>query len=443
MQRQFLSARRKTVAALFCAIVACGRTTPSTPDVPTVAGSSARVIVHVDRTGLGGGSVAVGDPAKSSSAPLPEDGLVTVDEGSPRALVAASGSGSVFAGWSGPCPDSTSPTCLIAATSATPKDVTVTARFDRQHGPTYWLTLLPEGFWPSAIDDRGRIGGDLSGVAAIYDPSTKQMTTWFEASTDPSDWSDVMAMNASGAAVGSLKSNGELHPFVRRADGTVEVIPVENGVTAGEALAIDGAGVAYGFLHRFDIIDWTQFSYDGAIVTLFRGADIDTVRSVSPSGLLVGCRFSPQDGSVGQPIAFHGRIGSLIAQDLRGCLTSVNDIGAAVGDFQTDTEIGAYIWNGTVVRQLPFEVANAITAEGTVVGAKVVGWVARSDGTKVFVTHAVIWFGGADFQDLNLATSHLGEVKLMTASAINDAGQIAGLSSKGGFLLNPHSIPEP
>ena len=152
-------------------------------------------------------------------------------------------------------------------------------------------------------------------------------------------------MNVQGDIAGAAMINGSgLLPFVLRADGRFQVLRSAHGVPlSGEASAIDASGVVYGAVGTMGSSSTSLFSYEGGPdMTLF-GDGYDQIRAVSPSGLLVGCRFSAEDSSIGQPVVFRNRGSVSISPSLRGCLTAVNEAGVAVGGFRTANEIGAYL----------------------------------------------------------------------------------------------------
>jgi Divergent InlB B-repeat domain len=312
---------------------------------------------------------------------------VVLDGGPVVELRAIPANGSAFDRWTGPCADTLSPTCVVTTSTAMAGVVTLTARFVTRL--RYTLTPLPTDFIPLAIDARGRVAGSYGRDAAIFDPGTASTTRPLPLNTgSDTDWSVLVAMNAGGDAAGAVKANGALYPFVFRANGNVEILtPNERtNFTFGEALAIDGTGVVYGFATRLDPLEHFEFTYDGTQMSLLQ---VDgSVRAASPSGRLVGCQSSLENDSVGHPAVFRNGTPEVISSVLRGCLVAVNDDGIAVGSFETFQDIGAYIWDGNAARMLPMGVATS-------------------------AKHAAIWLGGAEAQDLNL------------------------ISSKSGFLLTP------
>jgi len=314
--------------------------------------------------------------------------------------------------------------------------------------PQYELTWLPTGFEPSAMDAAGRIGGSIktgsSYVAAIYDASAGTLDTRVVSVFFRESW--IVAMNARGDVVGGAAGDPRyggptgMFPFVRYADGTAAFLFAEHGmpVTSGEALAIDAAGVAYGYAGLLRTGSSSLFGYARADEMSLFGDERDFVIGVSPSGVLVGCRYSPDNHP--RPVVFRGGAAVFVAPDVpafSGCLSAVSDAGVAVGGFHTAREIGAYIWDGTSAKVLPFEVAHSINARGTVVGAKVIGSVVVPGNDTAFVTHAALWLGGAEALDLSELMHMDRSTALAEAIAINDAGAIVGIGGKGGFLLTP------
>jgi hypothetical protein len=154
------------------------------------------------------------------------------------------------------------------------------------------------------------------------------------------------------------------------------------------------------------------------------GDERDSILATSPSGVLVGCRDS-------RPVVFrNGKAVEIAPRDpaISGCLKGVNDAGIAVGGFQDGNHWGAYVWNGATTAPLPIEVANSINAAGWIAGAFVV------EDTR---TRAALSLGGADVRDLNELVKLEDGAELSEAIVINDAGAIAGTSTKGAFLLTP------
>jgi hypothetical protein len=267
-------------------------------------------------------------------------------------------------------------------------------------------------------------------VAAIYDPSTGRTD---EVVGSGFTESAVLAMNARGDVAGYVTVDpryfsgaGGIHPFVRYADGTASARYSEHGIpiTSGAVAAIDASGVAYGYVGLLQTGSSASFSFGRDSDMVLFGDDRDSVLAASPSGIVVGCRDS-------RPVVFrNGKAVEIAPGDsaISGCLKGVNDAGIAVGGFQDGSHWGAYVWNGVTTTPLPMEVANSINSGSWVAGAFVV---------KDTRTHAALWLGGADVRDLNDLVRLEDDVELSEAIVINDAGAIAGTSTKGAFLLTP------
>jgi hypothetical protein len=257
--------------------------------------------------------------------------------------------------------------------------------------------------------------------------------------------SEVVAMNARGDVVGWMSFDpryvsglGGSYGFVRYADGYTDFLTDDRGtkITSGSAVAIDEAGLAYGSVGLLSTGALSSFALARGEQMSFFGDRQDVVMGVSPAGLRVGCRYSADNQT--RPVVFRDGAAVAIAADLpafRGCLVAANDAGIAVGGFHAAHEIGAYVWNGKEASPLPMEVAKSINASGRVVGAKVIGSIAKDGSDTIFVTRAALWLGGAEVQDLNALTGSGSD--LSEAVAINDAGAIVGTGSKGAFLLTP------
>jgi cysteine-rich repeat protein len=115
------------------AVAACGEVPNAPTDGPTT------YTVSVQRSHGGGGMVTSATGGISCGATC----TATVPRGTVMTLTAAADVGAVFAGWSGPCAD-TSPTCVFTVTS----DINAGAAFDAKR---HTLTVTPAGTGKGAV----------------------------------------------------------------------------------------------------------------------------------------------------------------------------------------------------------------------------------------------------------------------------------------------------
>lgn len=307
--------------------------------------------------------------------------------------------------------------------------------------------------------------------------------------------SSAAAINASGQVAGTAyTSASDFVPFLYSSGSMLNVGSLggfdgnANGVNAGSQVvgssylnSTDGQSAVRAFLYN-----GTQMQNLG----LLAGDNFSVARGINDNGEVVGGSYTAQ----GNPHAFlysGGQMKSI--GTLGGTLSlarAINDNGVIVGNSTTtgDQQVHAFLYNGTMHDLNPVGVtssdAYAINASGEVAGvvgnnedvyqgffyngttvvnigtlggsesyaygindsAQVVGMSEYTGGSNSTLDHAFLYANGAMI-DLNTLISPTSGWTLVSATAINDNGQIAGtgINPSGqtdGFLLNP-VVPEP
>jgi probable HAF family extracellular repeat protein len=261
------------------------------------------------------------------------------------------------------------------------------------------------------------------------------------------------AINESGVVVGGADDGTGGSYAVRWENGSVTNL----GVLAGnysEAFAINDAGVAAGvsqstsgggFLHA---VTWDGGGITDLGVPL--GGDASHARGIDTSGQVVG------DSDIANSGYYHAVIwdSSSNATDL-GTLPgdeisdgwAINDAGHAIGRSIDDSngQQHAFFWDGTSMTQIPFLQGGTFLEPWAINNNdQVVGRTNVLDGDQTAFLYDQPTDQIVDLQTLLPSGSGWN---LVTAFAINDAGQVVGYGIKDnllrGFLLTPSTDPPP
>lgn len=312
--------------------------------------------------------------------------------------------------------------------------------------PIYRMTLLPQDFSAAALNRAGLVVGTAQGGAAIWSPKA---TTYLGALLPGSQG---LAINGSGAITGIAGDGAFVY-----AGGALSSfgVPLSTWATSIN----DGGQVAGFSSEAFGIR--RGFVYAGGAFTDLPtfGGEISVANAINAGGQVAGYASVATDGddwpdpqryaalySNGQGRNL-GSLGGLVSEAndvsdsgfVAGWSTLADGIGERPFLFSPfeDSMRDLGTLGGAVAR------ANALNNAGAVVGLSDIG------GADGFDYHAFLYRAGG-MADLNDLVGGLGDWRLVTATDINDAGQILAEACRDGLdecravrldLVTP--VPEP
>lgn len=286
--------------------------------------------------------------------------------------------------------------------------------------PLYRMTLLPHDFTAAALNRAGLVVGSAQGGAAIWSPTA---TTYLGALLPGSQG---LAINGNGAITGIAGDGAFIY-----ANGALTTFGLPPSTWA---TAINDAGQVAGFTSQAFGIRSAFIYADGSYTDLPTfGGDISVANAINADGQVAGYASvaaggddwpDPQRyaalyrdgqernlGSLGGPISEANDVNdngfvagwSLLADGVGEHPFLFSPLGGDLLDLGT--------LGGTVGR------ANALNNAGAVVGLSDIG------GPDGFEYHAFL-YGAGGMADLNDLVGGLGDWRLITATDINDTGQI-------------------
>lgn len=292
--------------------------------------------------------------------------------------------------------------------------------------PLYRMTLLPQDFTASRLNDGGQVVGTARGGAAVWSPAG----TTYLAGLLPG--SEGLAINRHGAITGLSAGSAFIH-----ADGVVSTIDLPYLTWA---TAIDDAGRVAGFTSEGFGVS-RAFVYDAGAVTWLGtlGGELSVANAINASGQIAGFASGPGNGDDWPDPARHatvyrdgsqhdlGSLGGRIseANDINdaGFVTGWSELADGVGErpFLFAPGAAGLVDLGSLGGD--FGRANALNNAGTVVGLSDIGG-AGAD------YHAFVYDAGV-MADLNALVAAPGDWRLVTATDVNDAGQILAQACRG------------
>ena len=310
---------------------------------------------------------------------------------------------------------------------------------------TYTIVFGPENSTPSAIDNAGRIAGQLAGRAFVWDG-----TAILDIGTLGGESGTALALSDNGYVTGSAaRPDGSSHAFLYRAGalrdiGQLGMASSGSGVNASGQVAgtwVDAAGEDHAFLYS-----------DGVARDIGSlGANSARATGINAAGEVVGSSFLPGF------TAFHAflyRDGTMRDLGTLGgpssAAAAINDAGQVAGSSFIDADIEhAFLYSEGVMRDLG-SLGGALTqARALNEAGMVVGFSSYADDVPGIDFSSAFLYRDGVLHDLNLLLERPGVWTLLDAVGINDAGQIAAYACTAfgdcrAVRLDPiAAIPEP
>lgn len=293
--------------------------------------------------------------------------------------------------------------------------------------PLYRMTLLPQDFNAARLNSVGQVVGTAGGGAAIWSPSGAT----YLASVLPG--SEGLAINRHGAVAGLIGTSAFVY-----ADGVASTFRSSYDTFA---TAINDAGQVAGFGND-GLGSVSAFLYAGGVLTELGsfGGSISVANAINAGGQVAGFATRPGDGSdradperyasVYRDGSQHdlGSLGGRISE-----ANDINDAGLVVGWSRLSDAIDErpFLFAPDQNRMLDLGTlggvvgrAHALNSAGLVVGQSDIG---AADGIEF---HAFIYGAGA-MTDLNTLVAGRGDWEFVSATDINDAGQILAEVCRG------------
>ena len=310
---------------------------------------------------------------------------------------------------------------------------------------SYTLVFGPENSSPSAIDNAGRIAGQLAGRAFVWDGSTI-----LDIGTLGGPGSTALGLSENGFVTGGAdRQDGSSAAFLYRGGtltdiGQLGTSSAGTGVNASGQVAgtwVDEAGENHAFL------------YSGGVARDIGnlGANAARATGINAAGDVVGSSF------IADFAAFHAFLyqgGSMRDLGTLGgpssAAAAINDAGQIAGNSFIDDDIQhAFLYSDGLMQDIGslggvFTDARALNALGHVVGLST-----YADDVPGFDFSSAFVYQGGVMLDLNLVTERPGLWTVLDAVGINDAGQIAAFACTEfgdcrAVRLDPiPAIPEP
>lgn len=309
----------------------------------------------------------------------------------------------------------------------------------------YTLVFGPENSSASAIDNAGRIAGQLAGRAFVWDGAS---------------FLDIGTLGGPGSTALGLSDNGFVTGSADRADGGSAAFLYRGGAIAdiGQlGVASSGAGVNARGQVAGTWVDAAgenhAFLYSGGVARDIGNLGANSARAtgINEGGDVVGSSFIADFAAFHAFLYRDGRMRDL--GTLGGPSSSaaaINDAGQVAGFSFIDDDIQhAFLYTDGVLQDIGslgglFTEARALNASGHVVGFSTYA----DDVPGLDFSSAFVYRDGL-MLDLNLVTERPGLWTVLDAVGINDAGQIAAFACTDfgdcrAVRLDPiPAIPEP
>jgi probable HAF family extracellular repeat protein len=257
--------------------------------------------------------------------------------------------------------------------------------------------------------------------------------------------SSAAALNSMGDVVGSASTSSGTHPFLFH-NGVLSDLGIQTGFNSGAATGVNRSDQVVGQFNggsRRQAFSRAFLRQNGLFTDLGTlGGRSASATGINNSGQIVGSSLNAS----GQNHAFVWQNGTM--HDLGtlpgGAFSSaaaINDVGVIVGSSDNGNFVShAVIFQNGAITDLGVPAdftsssANALNLNGVVVGV-------ASAGSYRGISHAFVAQNGS-ITDLNrLIPGNSGPWVLLTATGVNDAGEIVGTGTYNGteraFLLTP------
>ncbi len=292
--------------------------------------------------------------------------------------------------------------------------------------PIYSLTLLPEGFFASAINNAGQVVGTARGGAAVWSDNA---VNYFLPGAEG------LAINNRGEVAGRIGTTGFLYY-----DGAAQLINTD-GARAW-ATGINDTRRVSGTVRQFEGAAETRaFVYvDGGLATIlaFNGYQ-DFGNAINNAGQVTGFASLPGPGDFSDPAR------TAYIYDFLGTVRSLGTLGGAVSegnDINDGGQVAGWSRTGVAGEERPFlftdgagmvDLGSLGGSSGRAFGLNnagaVVGMSDVSSGAGLDY-HAFLYDNGA-MVDLNALIDPASGWRLVSATDINDQLQILGRACLG------------
>ncbi|WP_426174801.1 PEP-CTERM sorting domain-containing protein [Massilia sp. TWR1-2-2] len=292
--------------------------------------------------------------------------------------------------------------------------------------PIYTLTLLPDGFYASAVNNAGQVVGSAGGGAAVWSPTS---VAYFLPGAEG------LAINNNGDVAGRLGIQGFIY-----SGGVVETIDASG--SRNWATGINDARRVSGTVRQFEGSAETRaFVYvDGGLATIraFNGYQ-DFGNAINNAGQVTGFASLPGPGDLSNPAR------TAYIYDFLGTVRSLGTLGGSVSegnDINDGGQVAGWSSTGIAGEERPFLFTDGagMVNLGSLGGSSghafglnnagaVVGMSDVSSGAG-FDYHAFLYDDGA-MVDLNALIDPASGWRIVSATDINDQRQILGRACLG------------
>jgi probable HAF family extracellular repeat protein len=313
--------------------------------------------------------------------------------------------------------------------------------------PSYTMTMLPENMTVFAIG----AGGQAVGMAKV--PAGWAASIWSGGVvTSYGDlgggFSEFTAISSNGMLAGdALAGQGGPSHAILYANGAMQDLGSLNGIDS-YGKAVNASGQVAG--QAADAQDNRAFLYANGVMNDLGtfGGKYAAATGINDAGVVVGsAAYAKDDGAFTRAFTYRDGVMTDIGafDDGQSWANAINQAGEVVGESWDANSLQtprAFLYANGVMTDIGRLGAGADALAINALG-QIVGWTGEQDASRAFL------YLGGKMLDLNTLVAGLGGWTLTSASAINDAGQIAATACTATFtcraaLLSPlDAVPEP